>query len=377
MTFDKNYGSSSLIADIETKDVVDRFSLSKQIIAMKVQPPQHRRLLEGTEVFAAEWLTKFHDELYDWEPCDISCYTVKNITVSGFGNIWFDQQMLVDPRIMPLYVRELLDSDLSADASVENFNRLPVREITEPCIVCAGHGTHVYGHFLIEMLFRLLVASYARGPVFSYAKFLLDSNSPSWLLKILSDYFDITGDRIVFFDPAVERVLVGNAVLPGRVLRDHFFHPFCVRAINDLKAFMPKSPIPTYQKVFIVRGAYVNPHAPRRIMLNEDDIADIATNEFGFKAIKFEAHNWADQISLFDKARIIVGQAGSSLHGSMFSKPDTIVASIGFMNTVQSEIAAAWDQRLAFLTHGVNLRSEYSVDHELFRRYIDAVVSHG
>ena len=51
---------------------------------------------------------------------------------------------------------------------------------------------------------------------------------------------------------------------------------------------------------------------------------------------------------MYHSASCIVGEAGSGLHGSVFSKPGTIVASIGF-NWIQAHVSGAFEQRLVSL----------------------------
>jgi capsular polysaccharide biosynthesis protein len=92
-----------------------------------------------------------------------------------------------------------------------------------------------------------------------------------------------------------------------------------------------------------------------------------------FTGVTLETMTWKQQISLFHDAEIIVGQAGSGLHNSLFSGAETRLASIGFMNPVQSEIGALRGHHNAFLTNGINLRGEFMVNEQVFRTFLNQV----
>jgi capsular polysaccharide biosynthesis protein len=70
---------------------------------------------------------------------------------------------------------------------------------------------------------------------------------------------------------------------------------------------------------------------------------------------------------------IIVGLAGSGLHNALFSPPGSRLASIGFINFVQSEIAGLRGQNIAFLTREVNLAGDFTVNEAVFEAFLARV----
>jgi hypothetical protein len=330
-------------------------------------------LIPGTERFAGSWLPDFHGKYPGWITHDVAAYSMMDARISGDGWIWIEDRLVTATEIMAAYVAEWLDIAGGGHAGLHRAAALPVRSIETPCMVAIGHGTHVYGHFLLEMLFRILLARAAFQDTSLHYHLLLDRASPSWLLRILNDHLNISPDDIEFFDPQVEQVRLRHAIVPCRPIQDGGFHP----AVNDMLAAMvagldlPEvSPAP--KRLFVGRRGFTNPASGYRRCLNEDALIEIAVRRHGFTPIIVEAMTWPQQVAAFRDAEIILGPAGSGLHNALFSRPGSALASIGLMNLVQSEIGHLRRQHNAFLD-GIPITREFVVDEAEFTAFLDAV----
>lgn len=295
--------------------------------------------------------------------------------MSGSGQIWFDDHLITSDEIMPNYVVNYLGIGDGGDAHLLSEAQLPLKIIESPCLVAVGHGSKVYGHFLIELLFRLLVAHHAffQTEHLPY-RVLLDFDSPPWLLRILEENFGIGPEDVEFFLPQHERVVLRHAIIPTRVFHDHGVHPFANEIIKGLLDRLNIQPSPRQpSRIFVTRGQFQNAASPRRICTNEKDLINIATNRHGFTAVRAEAMGWREQIALFRDAEIIVGQAGSGLHNALFSRPGSRLASIGIMNFVQHQIGAFRGQHMAFLTQNIRLQGKFVVDETIFESFLERV----
>lgn len=325
-------------------------------------------LIPGTEEFADPWLVDWHRHPPKWTNCDVACYSIFDCTVSGDGNIWVGEQLITSPEVMPPYVAKELAIASGGNEHLRRQSDLPIREIKRPCLVAVGHGIRVYGHFLIEMLFRILVAQkLLRG---RYGV-LLDQAALKWLLYILENDLGISPSDFEFFDPTRERIWLRPAFVPGRVFIGERVHPYANVLLDELVRRL-EIRSSTLRRAFITRRRYSNPAAPYRICTNEADLVAIARNR-GFEPVVVEEMSWREQISLFRDAEIIVGQAGSGLHTALFSTEGSRLASIGFMNPVQSQIAALRGQEMAYFAKGLKLADEFRVDEGSFSRFLDAV----
>lgn len=335
---------------------------------------QPQPLIPGTEGFARSWLKSWHEQEHRWEPCDIACYTVPDAIISGAGNVWLSDRLVSSPEIMPQYVANGLGVASGGNERLIREQGLPIRPIARPCLVAVGHGIRVYGHFLIEMLFRILVARRAFGGRKFRSGVLLDRQAPQWLLDILINDLGIPQEDLEFFDSSIERVRLMQAILPGRVFIGERVHPIA----NDLlDNFLQEIliPVSTRKRVFITRRNFSNPAAPHRLCVNEIALVDIAQGNFGFEPVAPEELTWREQIALFRDAEIILGQAGSGLHTALFSRPGSRLASIGFMNLVQPQIAALRGQETAYFANGVDLSGEFRIDEGAFREFLNLVVA--
>jgi capsular polysaccharide biosynthesis protein len=225
---------------------------------------------------------------------------------------------------------------------------------------------------MIEMFFRILVARRAFGGMKFRSGVLLDKQAPGWLLDILTNDLGISTHDFEFFDPSQEQVRLKHAIVPGRVFVGERVHPVANELLDD---FLRTVAIPASgrRRVFVARRGFSNPSAPHRLCTNERALAEIAQIDHGFEAVAPDELTWREQIALFRDAEIIVGQAGSGLHTALFSRRGSRLASIGFMNLVQPQIAALRGQDTAYFAEDVKLSGEFTVEETTFRQFLKAV----
>jgi capsular polysaccharide biosynthesis protein len=349
-------------------------SVIRQQVASPSSGIQPLPLIAGTERFAHSWLADWHRELHHWAASDIACYSFINAVVSGTGQVWLDGQLITSPEIMPPYVANGLGVANGRLDTLNTVGLLPLRVIEQPCLVAIGHGIRVYGHFLIELLFRILIARLAHNERELPYRVLLDHEAPDWLLQILHNYLDVKSSDVEFFKPKVERVLLRHAIVPTRPLQNERFHPAANEMLEELvERLQVKSSVHQLRRVFIARNRFTNPSAPSRSCVNEQRLIDVAVTRHGFTAVAIEDMIWIEQIAVFRDAEVVLGLAGSGLHNALFSKPGSRLASIGVMNLVQSQIGALRGQRNGFLSKDVGVAGNFEVDEKCFTEFLDGV----
>lgn len=328
-------------------------------------------LIPGTETFSNEWLPDYHARHSAWIEHDVACYSLIGARISGEGYIWLGDRLVTAPEIMPVYVAE----QLATPGGWEAFHattHLPVRSINRPCLVAVGHGTKVYGHFVMEMLFRILVARRAfAGTQLRYG-ILLAADTPAWLLSILETSLGIQPEELVFFDPATEQVALRHALVPTLLLQDAGFHPFANRLIEDCLRILNLPAAERPRRLFAVRRGYTNPAAPTRLCLNEERLVAIAAARHGFVPVAMEALSWPEQVGHFRDADSIIGLSGSALHTALFSRPGSRLASLGVMNFTQSDIGGLRRQYNGYMGDGVPVEGHFTVDEARFTAFLDA-----
>lgn len=348
--------------------------LRHQLAPAEMQARPRIPLIRGTERFAGHWLPEYHGIHDSTADFSVDCYSVLGARISGSGQIWIAGRLVATPEIMPEYVPELLGLAEGGNPSLWQPAGLPVRQIDDPCLVAIGHGIRIYGHFLIEMLFRILIARRALGRTKLKYRLLLDEAAPRWLLRILEEHLGIGGADIAFFRPAEEQVLLRHALVPTNILRVTRFHPEANPLLAELLDGIDLEGLPeTPRRPFIARRHFKNPAAPYRACMNEEALINIAARRHGFMPVAVETLSWPRQIALFRNAEITLGLAGSGLHNALFAQPGSCLAAMGVMNFVQSAIGGLRGQRNAFLDN-VPLAGDFSLDEQLFTDFLDAAV---
>ena len=363
--------SLATISDLASQAIehsrVYRKRLAEPMVGVKPNP-----LFTGTEEFTNQAINEWHMGQHTGHKRDVACYYIEDAIISGTGEVWLDGALINDPEIMPGYVNNELGIYRTPIPRLLAAWDLPVRVVDHPCLVATGWGIEVYGHFLIEMLFRILLAKrtffdVADGPF----HLLLDFAAPRWLLKILEEDLGFGPDRIEFYFPSHERVLLRNAYVPTRVFQDEGIHPFANELLSQLFDDLLGDFEPLGKRqIFVTRGTFVNRAAPFRIFKNEAELSSMASEEYGFVGINPETLPWRHQISIFKDAEIIIGQAGSGLHNTIFSGANTRVGSIGWTNFVQSEIGMLRGHKNAYFSREIRLHDEFEVDKELFHHFL-------
>jgi capsular polysaccharide biosynthesis protein len=350
------------------------FSVSRIQIAGVAAPARALALIAGTEDFASAGLAHWHASPPAGQPRDVACYIAADAVVSGAGQVWIGGRLVTSPEIMAPYVAQALELADGGAALLHHCAALPVRRIDAPCLVALGSAAENYGHFLIEIMFRLLIARRARALGAPAYRVLLDHVAPEWKLRIMRENFGIASDDIELFDPWRERVALREAILPTRVFQDPMIHPFA----NDLiGALMDTLRVPAAAtgsgRIFVARDRLRLAAGVHRRCGNERRLLQIAEAQFGFVPVFPETLAWPAQIAAFGHAGIVVGQAGSGLHNALFCRPGSRLASIGLLNLVQSEIGALRRQHNAFLLKDVSLTGEFTIDEDMFAAFLAAV----
>jgi Glycosyltransferase 61 len=215
----------------------------------------------------------------------------------------------------------------------------------------AGPGNSIYGHWLVEHLPRLAVLHEAGFDVFKL-KYLVPSTTPAFALAWLT-LLGIKQEQLVIYNPDVEVLQPEELLLPTILHNGHRVSPFFNRVAHLFKAWVAKGNVRlkasgTPPRLFVSRR---NASQSRR-MINRDRIEKMA-EQAGFAILYPEQHPLWEQVRIFGGAKVLVGEYGSALHGSIFSETGTVVCCLrgnalhpGF---IQSGVGHALGQPTGYL----------------------------
>ena len=213
--------------------------------------------------------------------------------------------------------------------------------IEEPVLLITGAGNPTYGHWILDFLPRLVIALRLLSLVSDAIPILLPSGTPGWVGRMLRAYCGIDPDRIRIYSEQDDNVLCRHLCLPS------FGHNGTYSLHKIVREFYTSlgnaSRIEKQRRICLSRSSF----SQGRVFTARDSLERIASSR-GYEIVRPEELSFSEQADMYHSATCIVGEAGSGLHGSVFSKPGTIVASIGF-NWIQAHVSGAFEQRLVSL----------------------------
>lgn len=173
------------------------------------------------------------------------------------------------------------------------------------CVLCKSRGSGNFGHYLIEMLPKAIIAKqlFPHHPL----KFVVHDTDVLHVVKeslslLGVDPADIvvTGDDPVLFDNLI--------VLDGLTRHGGYQSSLCLQSLTALAKDIPPAP---NSKIFVIR------HGKPRALSNQAQVATLL-QERGFSVVDPASMTWAEQIALFKGATTVVGVLGAAMTNMAF-----------------------------------------------------------
>lgn len=307
----------------------------------------------------------FHRESGVGGKIEATCILSSDIQVSGIGNLWLNGELANIETHSTSYWRSAVSLG-KIDVGAENS--LPLKVIDEVCISPLGWGNDIYGHVLIDLLPRLLLAkSWAKNEGVFAPKVLLPDSSPKWILPLLEN-FGVPRNSIIKFSPKKERVLLTRGIFPSYLYRSNGFHPVVAKLMDENFRHPNHSSDPRDGIIYISRLSIKREGA--RHCENESELIAIAQDEFGCTVLQPEDFDLPQQVEIFNKAFGVVGLYGSGLHTALLSDKGLRIGVVGMINLAQSHIAALRQQPISYFNEGIHVSGSYRVDADLFRWFM-------
>ncbi len=285
-----------------------------------------------------------HDELFSqFELPEVGVYALEDATVAPSGiaikdGVAFSSPAFIHP---PHHFAEVVYRLTGA--------RLPCRRVRGTVAVIYGPGHETYGHWLVDFLPRLWVLARC-GYDLGRLRYVV----PPELTKVarsLLAHLGIGRSQLVPYRYWSEVLQVDQLLLPTG-LRVHnrigtLFAEATAFWTSRLRARVPEQgETPTH--LMVSRHRVIG----ARILTNRTQIEAIAASR-GYTVVHPQEMTLSGQAALFAGARVVVGEYGSALHGSVYAAPGTLA--IGLRGTsrhpsfVQSGVAAALGQHSGYV----------------------------
>ncbi len=287
---------------------------------------------------------------------DLGFYFLRDFTVRGRGFLFSGDCLLDRPDLIPEYARRLIDGKLYRELYPDA--PLPTRRIIGPALHLTSEAYPIYGHWLVDTLPKAWLFKARFGEQIEGLKLLLPHDVPKYALDILIDVFDFDQKYFEYYNLQEADVIIDKLIVPSLLHNYYMFHPAANSYVDFvLSHCLERVPVTNFinnksfedgDLIYVSRHNFRNKSITLRSISNEDNVHSIVQDN-GFKIICPELLSWVEQVRLFAKAKIIVGEAGSGLHNTIFSDQNAVVLSFRPNNHIQATIGALREQTLVQL----------------------------
>lgn len=213
-----------------------------------------------------------------------------------------------------------------------------VRVVDEPCILLSQGGEAVWGHWLLDLWPRLIMALGAPLRV----RIVLDADAAPWVEGMLR-LAGIGPDRILWQDKGRETLLARDVYVPGFLRWRSAVSPSANLAWN----LFPAAPGTGPERLYVSRARTASGSS----LTNDAAIEALAVRR-GYTVVHPEALALDRQVALFAGATHVIGEAGSALHNTVFSPAGTrvgvMLSPVGFIRILQAGIGHVRAQPTGF-----------------------------
>lgn len=319
-------------------------------------------IFSGDEKNLNKW-RKWHHQDSLSDTFELGLYLIKNVTVNFFGFISVEGKYILSNDIIMPYAQKGFEQ-------LQFKENLIHRYIDFPCIVWMGWGPNIYGHLMVEMLPRLIMARKHMNNRSIFHKYLVDSLAPKWFVSFLKMNLGLNDSDIEFFNSETERLHLKYAIIPTQIMSKRI-HSFANGLYNEVFNTEISNQNTEIKKIFLTR-TFLGKSLRGDFCPNEVEIAKIAAHDFGFTILSPETLPINEQIRIFSGADIVVGISGSALHSTIFSKSGCVVGGIGPNNSLQSMIANLKNQYIGYMAFDDKYKRVVNTD--ILKFFLDGLV---
>lgn len=215
--------------------------------------------------------------------------------------------------------RRLVEPEIAALAGKPTQSR----RLTGPHVLLAtGRSHRIYGHWLIDHLPKLFLLE-AAGFDLSTLRFLWPASARRFAMRMLYE-IGISDASLVHYDDEKDILEIDELLVPTLIRMGKLAGP----VLRDVARFLsdrigPSSGVHEVgERLFVARG-----NGGPRPLANRSAIEALAKSH-GYHIVSPETMSFGEQVHMFRRATRIVGEYGSALHNSIFSKRGTVVCAL-------------------------------------------------
>jgi len=334
-------------------------------------------MLQLPECPDEDWAPAFHMKTKRVHA--LGCYLANEIVLVNKGFLLYQGEPIYQPDIVVPYIANMIEkeppSDIRADAGSG------VISLKNPALVAWDVSVKTYGHFLIDVLPRLLIFEKLFDQELGNCAIIFPHDLPTWAIEILRQVFPRLMENTKLVDFTQNVVRMRRAIIPTHCHYYYYFHPLARLIFDELyvRSAAENAEIDgRYSGLLFVSRSSLKRQTGSRDCLDIEEVESYA-RQAGFFVIHPEKMPWKQQLKYFRLARVVVGEYGSGLHNALFSPAGVVTIALNRIQFLQSFIGALKGQRVGYLLPldkgGESACSWYRLGVERARRAIDFAIS--
>ena len=248
-----------------------------------------------------------------------------------------DDAPVLVPGVQPRYVG--IHHELGLVPKPVAANRL--RLVDEPAFCVSHFNMRIYGHFLVEVLPKILLALALReSGVAARIAFPSDAGRVSGIVKALCP-----AESLLLYESKTERIRLRASLHPSMMFYPQMHELFVALVkLLLLRMGVTQGPAIAGRRVFLSRQNWRG----LRTLTNEAELFEVAAG-YGFQLVHPQELPWLDQVRMFAGVSHVVGAYSSALHGTIFSPAEAKIVSLGRVNYVQDGISLSLGHSVGYI----------------------------
>ena len=263
---------------------------------------------------------KYYSMVLSGEIRACSIKTFNNVRANRELILWKDGEMLEEAFAWP-WIKEQLYGTFRKRIkfNIKRYLR-KTKRVNEPVLWCLdGYSTGGYFHWIVDILPRLWMArDYLPDTYFAIPDYFFTK----WPFS--KEYFALLGVEKFLILDNINQYSIKKLVMPTRAGNPFYLQPIPLKeGVKWLRnAALQESSKTLGERLYISRA-----RASYRKVVNEKELFPIL-EKYGFKIIHFEDFTLADQISICQNAKVLMGLHGAGLVNMAFLRPGSKVIEI-------------------------------------------------
>jgi hypothetical protein len=288
----------------------------------------------------------------------LGCYFIRDLEVSGSGFLFHRKRFVREHSHTSDVGLQWLQREDDPDNTLVHA---PPEEIVVegPSLVVIGPGFPIWGHWLLDFLPRIALAQRLLGAAVAEFMIPLPADSPDWLPEMLAFFCGVSSQQILRFDRYAQRLLCRRACVPSVAHNGYYVPHSFLTSFYD--RFIPPDDGAGSRRICISRSNFEREtRGVRRVFESRLRFEGVARRH-GYEVVRPEELTIPEQIALFAKAGLIVGEHGSGMHNAIFSGRGTAIGCIAFANYTQFLLGARRGHTNVYLHRLTGRRDERGI----------------